>query len=79
MGKETYMIQSCDHSQGIGSLIFCIVVRRYDTYWEITGSEYVYASGGNSPHYGNSQTYNKEICLPAGCYTFTLYDDYGDG
>src|SRR5690606_4848690 len=29
--------------------------------------------------YGNASTNLTEGCLPEGCYTFTIYDDYGDG
>lgn len=30
--------------------------------------------------YGNGQTYNQEVVIPAnGCYTFELFDYYGDG
>lgn len=50
------------------------------------GNETVALPGGtdnanqNGPGaYGNATTIVTESCLPAGCYTFEIYDDYGDG
>jgi PKD repeat protein len=49
----------------------------YETSWALTNaaSETV-ASGGN---YAASTLYTALLCLPAGCYTFTINDSYGDG
>jgi hypothetical protein len=62
--------------------MFCIVVRD-ETYWFIRNSRgAVEAKGGYDYdyYYSSYQTYNEQICLPAdSCYTFTLYDEEGDG
>lgn len=48
-----------------------------ETSWNIKDeNETVVASGDN---YGNSTTYQTEHCLGLGCYTFTIFDEYGDG
>lgn len=48
-----------------------------ETSWEITdGSNNVVASGTG---YDNNTQYNIPACLADGCYTFTIYDSYGDG
>lgn len=67
----------------------------YEIYWEITdNSNNVVASGGNTGvgtggnqtaqatdpgAYGNEITITETLCLPDGCYDFTIYDDWGDG
>lgn len=59
------------------------------------GSSTVVASGGNTigippggqqitnsgdpGSYSNKSNYNLNMCIAEGCYTFTIYDDYGDG
>jgi len=50
-----------------------------ETTWDFTDSNgNVVASGGGN--YANGQGLTVEaICLPAGCYDFTIYDSYGDG
>lgn len=51
-----------------------------ETTWQITdASQNVVASGGPYSDNFNPQAMNIPVCLPSGCYTFTLYDDYGDG
>lgn len=49
-----------------------------ETSWELSHSGTVIASGGN---YSGTQTiYDIPICLETDeCYTFTVYDEYGDG
>ena len=47
--------------------------------WEITdNSNSVVASGGPWQD-GNTNRRIKNVCLTEGCYTFTIYDSYGDG
>lgn len=67
----------------------------YETAWEIhdTGNNLLF-SGGNAlvppggsqtalssdPNsYGNENHIDEQLCLVEGCYTFTIYDDWGDG
>lgn len=66
-----------------------------ETYWEVQdGTMSVIASGGNENvppggnqtanssdpgAYSSNQTYNYKYCMQEGCYTFTIYDDWGDG
>ncbi len=48
-----------------------------ETSWELTdANNNVLASGDNLT---NSTTYNEAWCLGNGCYTWTLFDSYGDG
>ncbi|MDD3686945.1 MAG: PKD domain-containing protein [Bacteroidales bacterium] len=49
----------------------------YETSWTLTNaaSETV-ASGSN---YASNSLHTTLLCLPAGCYTFTINDSYGDG
>ncbi len=48
-----------------------------ETTWELTNiNNAVLFSGGPYP---NNTTFNEEWCLPNGCYTWTIYDSYGDG
>lgn len=51
-----------------------------ETTWEVTdnnGATLYY--GGPYPDVSTGQTYNIPICLIDGCYTLTLYDQFGDG
>lgn len=52
-----------------------------ETSWEIANNEgvVVASSGGTYANQGDSATVTYTICLPDGCYTFTIYDAYGDG
>ena len=51
-----------------------------ETTWDITnGSSLTVASGGPYPDGTANVTYNDLTCLPVGCYTFNIYDSYGDG
>jgi hypothetical protein len=51
-----------------------------ETSWQVVdGANNVVASGGPYNDSFNPQAMNIPICLPLGCYTFTLYDSYGDG
>lgn len=49
----------------------------YETTWNIKNSAGSIVANGSG--YGNNQTYNIELELPADCYTFTINDAYGDG
>lgn len=50
-----------------------------ETTWTLSGEDGVnYASGG--PYAGlQNVTITEEFCLPDGCYSFTIFDSYGDG
>ena len=49
-----------------------------ETTWAITdGSGATVASGG--PYNNANSTFTESACLPNGCYTFTIFDSYGDG
>lgn len=48
-----------------------------ETTWELTDANgSVLHSGG--PYQSNT-TFTELMCLPSGCYDFTIYDSYGDG
>ena len=51
--------------------------------WELTNTagNVTYYSGGPYTDVGSGQgaTYNASFCLAAGCYHFTIIDDFGDG
>ncbi|NJC26500.1 zinc-dependent metalloprotease [Neolewinella antarctica] len=49
-----------------------------ETTWSLTSANgATVASGG--PYTGINSTYVTDLCLPVGCYTFTINDEYGDG
>ncbi|WP_239004452.1 GEVED domain-containing protein [Lacinutrix sp. WUR7] len=51
-----------------------------ETSWTITdGSNSVVASGGTYGNQADGSTLNLNETLPAGCYSFTISDVYGDG
>lgn len=53
-----------------------------ETTWEIADdNDNVIYSGGpyNDEFFGEPETIESEFCLGNGCYTFTIFDDYGDG
>ena len=50
-----------------------------ETSWEITGSSGAVASGGTYPSAPDGSTVTATECLSDGCYTFTIFDSYGDG
>jgi hypothetical protein len=52
-----------------------------ETSWKLVNSqnETIY-SGGNYSDGGSGTTlFSQQFCLKPGCYTFTIYDDFGDG
>ena len=49
-----------------------------ETTWEVANSSgTTVASGG--PYSGAGSTVTEDLCLPDGCYDFTIFDSYGDG
>ncbi|MGB5821283.1 MAG: hypothetical protein WBG90_17495 [Saonia sp.] len=51
-----------------------------ETTWEITDdTDAVVASGGPFPNVTGGATYTFDVFLEDGCYTFTIFDSYGDG
>jgi hypothetical protein len=49
-----------------------------ETTWSVVNSSgTTVASGG--PYSGAGSTVTEDICLPNGCYDFTIFDSYGDG
>ncbi|MFT6837638.1 MAG: hypothetical protein ACJAZR_001166 [Sediminicola sp.] len=51
-----------------------------ETTWEITdASATVVASGGPYANVSGGGTYTSDVFLEDGCYTFTIFDAYGDG
>ena len=45
--------------------------------WDVTDVNGVIIFSGAG--YGNQQTFNEILCLGDGCFTFNMYDSYGDG
>lgn len=39
----------------------------------------LYSGGPYSNNFSNRDTFQEQFCLAAGCYRYTIYDDYGDG
>ena len=50
-----------------------------ETSWDIRAGNTVVASGGPYGDVPDRATITEEVCLPNGCYDFTIYDTYGDG
>jgi PKD repeat protein len=51
-----------------------------ETSWTVTDANgTIVANGGNYPAFFNGQNLPIDLCLPAGCYNFNIYDSYGDG
>ncbi|MGH1339843.1 MAG: M43 family zinc metalloprotease [Aureispira sp.] len=48
-----------------------------ETTWEVRNSNNQVVKSGNN--YANNRTYNINLNLSAGSYTFTIFDSYGDG
>jgi hypothetical protein len=53
----------------------------YETYWTLSNlMGTVVLQGGQGGVYGNFSSYSDSICVPAnGCFTFEIYDTFGDG
>lgn len=66
---------NCSTNSGV----FSLLTDNYgsETSWQITNSgNSVVASGSD---YANNTSYEEEVCLADGSYTFTIDDSYGDG
>ncbi len=51
-----------------------------ETAWTVTNSSgQTVASGGTYGSQADGSTISEDLCLPDGCYTFTITDAYGDG
>ncbi len=52
-----------------------------ETTWQITadGGGVVASSNGNYSGNSPGSVINQSLCLPSGCYTFTIFDSFGDG
>jgi hypothetical protein len=51
-----------------------------ETSWDVRdASNNVWASGSYSTANPDGSTVTESICVPDGCYDFTIYDSYGDG
>jgi hypothetical protein len=51
-----------------------------ETSWTVTdGNGTIVANGGNYSSAMNGVNLPINLCLPTGCYTFNIYDSYGDG
>lgn len=48
-----------------------------ETSWEAKRSSGTKVASGSN--YESDRTYGKNKCIPDGCYTLTIFDDYGDG
>ncbi|UZO81917.1 T9SS type A sorting domain-containing protein [Aquimarina sp. ERC-38] len=51
-----------------------------ETSWDLKNdSGAIVRSGSNYRNVADGTVINENYCLPSGCYTFTIYDSYGDG
>ena len=50
-----------------------------ETSWDIRSGSTLIASGGPYENVADRDTVIEEVCLPGGCFDFTIYDSYGDG
>lgn len=66
-----------------GALVFTIILDDYpeETSWTITdvNGTTITASNGTYASEADGATVTENICLPDGCFDFTLNDSYGDG
>ncbi|OSY89080.1 hypothetical protein WH52_05165 [Tenacibaculum holothuriorum] len=72
----------CQTSCTDNEVTFSLTFDNYasETSWSITNASGATVASGNG--YGSSNngtTITEELCLPDGCYTFTINDSYGDG
>ncbi|WP_235291817.1 zinc-dependent metalloprotease [Portibacter lacus] len=75
-------LQSCSTGGGCteNELDLTIVTDQYpgETTWTVKNSGGTTVASGGS-YSGANTTYTESICIPDGCYTFTINDSYGDG
>ncbi len=50
-----------------------------DISWTLTSNGTLYASGSNYAGEPGGSTFIQDVCLPDGCYDFTVFDSFGDG
>ena len=50
-----------------------------ETSFTISRNDTIIYAVGNMEQFGDGGTYTETFCLPQDCYTFTIYDVYGDG
>ncbi len=73
-------LQACQNNNCTDNeLTLTILTDNYpgETTWTVTSGGNTVASGG--PYGSSNTTYTESICLPDGCYDFTINDSYGDG
>lgn len=75
---------STDFSYGPNQLTLDLVLDRYgeETTWSVTQGAETYASGGPFVQEGSNGEYPQApitLCIPDGCYDFSIFDSYGDG
>lgn len=84
-GAASKVITIVDDNVPCNDVVVEIVTDRWggETSWQITdGTGAIVASDGpyvNLPANGDSETYTTTVFLEDGCYTFTIFDSYGDG
>lgn len=73
-----FQTTGCSSGCNDNELTLTIITDDYgnETTWEVTSGSTVLYSGGP---YSNNSTEVISLCLPDGCYDFTIFDSYGDG
>ena len=72
----------CPNCPCNNNLQLTIVLDNYpeETSWEVTDANgAVWFSGGTYGSLPDGATVTENICLPDGCFTFTIFDSFGDG
>ena len=68
-----------ENRQNSYHIAFALCFRSDETTWDITDNQGSVVESGDQA-YSSNTTYDEIICLPPGiCYSFNLYDSYGDG
>jgi hypothetical protein len=78
--NNTQTITFADAQEYSGDLTLTITTDGWgsEVTWDVR--DYTGAMVANGGPYGNNSTYNETISLPSeSCYTFNMYDSYGDG
>ncbi|MEL6141401.1 MAG: T9SS type A sorting domain-containing protein, partial [Bacteroidota bacterium] len=73
---------ACPQGCNANEVVITILLDNYpeETSWDIqNGSGNVLASGGTYGSQPDGSTVTEIACLADGCYTFTIYDSFGDG
>ncbi|MCH2023826.1 MAG: PKD domain-containing protein [Saprospiraceae bacterium] len=67
-------------NQNIVNLTINLDNYAYETSWDLRDVQgFVIASGSGYTTNQNGTTITSSLCLPTDCYTFNIYDSYGDG